>query len=142
MGRVYRSILVGLFLMASLLGAATSRAQVVSGSVNGSVVDQTGAGVPDASVTITNSDTGAATQGKTTDTGYFRFVLLPIGTYQLTITKAGFEKLEVGGVKVNANEEYSAGALKIQLGAQTVTVEVNAAPPLVEACLLYTSRCV
>jgi carboxypeptidase family protein len=133
MGRIYRSILVGFFLTASLLGAASSRAQVVSGSVNGTVVDQTGAGVPDASVTILNSDTGAATQAKTSDIGYFRFVLLPIGTYQLTIIKAGFEKLEVGGVKVDANEEYSAGALKIQLGAQTATVEVNAAPPLVEA---------
>jgi hypothetical protein len=119
--------------VALLFLATNSYAQVVAGSLSGTVVDQGGAAVPAAAITLTSLDTGATTSGTTTDTGFFRFVLLPIGTYKLTVLKDGFQKFELSGIKVNANQEYSTGELKLALGTQTSTVEVSAAPPLVES---------
>ncbi|MGB9514823.1 MAG: carboxypeptidase-like regulatory domain-containing protein [Candidatus Acidiferrum sp.] len=109
------------------------RAQVVSGSVSGTVVDQSGAAITVATVVLTANDTGATTRGTTSDTGYFRFVLLPIGAYHLTITKDGFQKTELADVHVNANQEFSAGEIKMSVGSQSSTVEVTAAPPLIES---------
>jgi hypothetical protein len=110
-----------------------SLAQVVSGSVSGTVVDQSGAAISGATVELTARETGAKNTATTSDSGYFRFVLLPIGLYNVTVSKDGFKKIDLAGITVNANEEYSTGALRMEVGSQTATIEVSAAPPLVEA---------
>ncbi len=110
-----------------------SQGQVVSGSISGTVVDPSGAPVSGAGIVLVESDTGATTNGTSSDTGYFRFVLLPIGSYQLTVTKDGFRKIDLSGLRVNANQEYAAGEIRLEVGLQTATVEVTAAPPLVES---------
>lgn len=120
-------------LLISLCAAQATRGQVVSGSISGTVVDQTGAAIANAAVELSETNTGAKTQGTTADTGYFRFVLLPIGNYSITITKAGFRKIELNNIQVTVNQEYSTGQVKMEVGEQTSTVEVTAAPPLVES---------
>ncbi len=133
MTRVRKVFLLSVLVASFLLLGSTSSAQVVSGSISGSVVDSSGARVPGASVSITNHENGTTTHATTSDTGFFRFSLLPIGSYDLVVLKSGFERVDVGGIKVDANAEYSTGELKLELGSQTTTVEVSAPPPLVEA---------
>jgi Carboxypeptidase regulatory-like domain len=107
-------------------------AQLASGTLSGNVVDQSGAAVPDAGVTITNLANGAVLTATTSNTGGFRFTLLAIGSYDVQIVKSSFKKLKVSGVEVDANVENNVGELKLQIGEQSATVEVTAAPPLVE----------
>jgi Carboxypeptidase regulatory-like domain len=117
-----------------VLAAGPARAgQVVTGSISGTVIDPTGALVPDASVTVTNRDTGATLNASTSAVGAFRFSLLPIGTYNLEITKTGFQRLEIGAIRVSANIENALGSVTLQVGQASTTVEVTAAPPLIEA---------
>jgi hypothetical protein len=108
-------------------------AQVVSGTLSGSVVDQSGAAVPGTAVTITNRGTGSVQSATTSNDGAFRFTLLPIGSYDVEISKSGFKKLKLGGVEVDANVENAVGQLKLEVGEQSATVEVTSAPPLIEA---------
>jgi len=61
-----------------------------AGTISGTVLDPSGARVPQASVTITNKATGARESAETDDTGDFSFTNLPPGTYTLTTTKVGF----------------------------------------------------
>jgi Carboxypeptidase regulatory-like domain len=126
----------GVLSILSLVGLAGRPArggQVVTGSISGTVMDPTGAVVPDAAVTITDRETGAKLNATTSATGAFRFSLLPIGIYDLEVTKAGFRKLEMADIGVNANVERALGNVTLQLGETSATVEVTAAPPLIEA---------
>jgi Carboxypeptidase regulatory-like domain len=73
---------------ASLFGQATA---TVSQGITGSVADQTGAAVPDATVIVKNNSTGVETKGATTAAGYFSFPGLVVGTYTVTVSKIGFK---------------------------------------------------
>jgi hypothetical protein len=117
-----------------VLGLCASRAtaQVVKGSISGTVVDPTGAAVPGADVTAVNSQTGGAYSTKTEPTGLFNLPLLAIGNYTLTVAKEGFRKLAMTGVQVTAAQDYGLGSLRLELGELTTVVEVAAAPPLLQ----------
>lgn len=102
---------------------------LTTGDIEGVVKDQSGAMVPGASVTLKSLDTGATQTGTTAQTGEYRFRLLRPGTYQVSATKAGFQKTE-------QNVEVAVGSvvtvdLNLQLGQATQTVEVSAAAPLI-----------
>jgi Carboxypeptidase regulatory-like domain len=134
MSQFSRSVfsLIGLFIFL-LVSSSASHAQVVSGSISGTVVDASGAAITGAFVDIKATDTGATSHAFTSDTGYFRFVLLPIGNYDVTVSKDGFRKTSLSSLKVSANQEYAIGTINLEVGPQTAIVEVTAPPPLVEA---------
>ena len=64
------------------------------GTIRGVVTDATGATVPDASVTVTNVNTGLTQTTKTSSDGVFNVLYLPAGEYTVTTVKAGFRKAE------------------------------------------------
>ncbi len=113
--------------------AIPSNAQVTTGSISGSVIDPTGAAVAGASITAKNTQTGAVEVAQTNETGYFKLGFLPVGIYDLTISKSGFRNEKVAGAAVQVNADNSLGGISLELGAETATVEVTAAPPLVES---------
>ena len=79
---------------AGLLAAVLSQplhAQVLYGSVSGTVSDPSGAVVPGAQVTIVNDTTGFTRTGTTDSAGYYRLLDLSEGTYTLTATASGFQ---------------------------------------------------
>ena len=117
-------------------------AQVDTGSISGTVADPSGAVVPDAAVSITSQGTGAVQKQNTTSTGAFRFALLTPGKYNLEIAKTGFRKIDMAGVEVQSNSENAVGALKLQLGDVSESVEVTAAPPLVESAQAQVSTAI
>jgi hypothetical protein len=116
-----------------LLTVGPVRAQVGTGSISGSVTDATGSLVPDVAITATNVDTKEQASTKSDSAGLFRISALSIGNYDLEFTKQGFKKLVVGGVSVAVGADHGLGSVALQLGAVTVTVEVSAAPALMES---------
>jgi hypothetical protein len=121
------------FLMAFCLMAfswMTLHAQSGNARVTGTVTDSTGAAIPGATITLTNTDTNAIS--KTTSSGHGDFTLnaLPIGNYNAKVEMKGFAsqdqtlKLDVG----------SAQTLKFSLsvGSESTTVDVNGAAPNID----------
>src|SRR5436190_22357060 len=69
------------------------------------VVDQTGAVVPDAKVTVVNAGTGATREATSTSDGSATIAALPLtGSYTVTVAKSGFTTEEVRGVTLRAGD--------------------------------------
>src|SRR5689334_7316848 len=73
------------------------------GTIRGIVTDESGAAVPDASVTVRNLDTGLVQTARTAADGGYTVVYLPYGIYNVTTEKAGFRKAEAAKIQVNVN---------------------------------------
>lgn len=131
LGFVGFGILFGL-LLAGLFSSPLS-AQVIKGSISANVVDQTGAVVPGAQVTVRSKETGAEAATVTNSTGAFKVSLLAIGTYDLEVSKTGFQKLAVSSVEVSAAQDNGLGTLQLKLGQVTTTVEVAGTPLLLQS---------
>jgi len=87
----------------ALLAAASSFAQS-TGIVTGIVVDPSGAVVPSANVSCKNSETDLTAAVLTNSAGVFRFPDLPVGSYEITITKEGFGTLVRSGIRLLTNQ--------------------------------------
>ena len=96
----------------------------INGSISGLVSDPSGAAIVAASVSATNTQTGITTTLKTDAKGYYNFVALPVGTYQIEITHQGFRTFRQEGLVVDANSELRADAT-LQVGVITEKVEVR-----------------
>ncbi len=121
--------ILGLFLaLAVLLGLACvpASAQLVSGNLTGNVLDATGAAVPNATVVAHNDATGVESTTTSTSAGEYHIYNLPVGTYTISVTAAGFSKAEVKNVPVSLNVTATAN-VTLQVGATTTTVEVTEA---------------
>ncbi len=90
-------VLLGLCLLLCPLSA-----QVKSSAITGIVTDQTGAMVANASVTVTNEETGVVTEVKTTDKGDYTAPYLPAGRYTLDVKAAGFETYRKTGIMMGS----------------------------------------
>lgn len=108
--------------------ATTANAQVLYGTVAGTVTDQSGAVVPEATVTITNVNTGQTREATSDDAGYFSIPNVLEGTYNLDVKKTGFRPYLEKGVDVSINAVRRVNPT-LQLGpvTESVTVEASAA---------------
>ncbi|MGB6875731.1 MAG: carboxypeptidase-like regulatory domain-containing protein [Candidatus Acidiferrales bacterium] len=98
---------------------------MVSGSIVGQVSDPSGAVVPGATVTLTDTGTKTTAATITNKDGRFAFPGLKPGTYDVAITQPGFQKLVVPGVTVIVSQ-VSTLTETLRIGAATQTVEVSA----------------
>lgn len=121
-GRLILSVCV-LTLMAPL----AARAQQTLGSINGTVVDQSNAVVVGATVEARNVNTGLVVTTKSQNDGSFNMVNLPIGTYEVSITKEGFKKDVHSEILVRGNLTSTVNA-KLVPGEMTSTVTIEATP--------------
>src|SRR5216684_2008415 len=111
-----------------LLAGLPLSGQFTSASLNGIVKDASGSIVPDARVTVANTYTGFTRTDKASGDGAFLFAVLPIGTYKLTVEKAGFSTYVQEGITLTVNQAASQ-TVTLQVGSTTqqVTVTENAA---------------
>ncbi|MEN3339904.1 MAG: hypothetical protein V7647_3580 [Acidobacteriota bacterium] len=101
-------------------------AQVLYGSVAGTLTDESGAVVPKAVVTVTNTSTGLSREATTTDDGYYTIPNLPEGTYDLTVNAGGFKPYTQKNINVPVNAVTRVNAV-VQIGALNEQVTVEAA---------------
>src|ERR1700678_420997 len=126
----WRRIVVGVTAFIVLLACtAPAPAQQTLGSINGTVLDPSGAAIPDATVTVTNIEIDLTRATKSQSSGFFQIFNLPIGNYKVKITHDGFETTDLSGITVQeARATTLNGTLK--LGQVSQSVEVTANPLL------------
>ena len=131
-------------IVVGALFAVAAWAQTNSGTIKGTVVDPSGAGVPNVSVQARNVETDIVTKAQTGADGAFTFVSLMPGKYELTIGHTGFKKAVLQSVLVHIGETTRAD-IPLQIGDVSQNVEVVGeagliAPDTVAATTVLTSR--
>jgi hypothetical protein len=124
----------------ALLGLAQrADAQVLFGSVSGTVTDQSGAGVPKARVTLLNKATNVQKEADADESGHYTITDLAPGSYDLKVTASGFKPLTQVNLTVAANTVMN-GDAKLQVGAvsEQVTVEASTVTLQTEKTDLHT----
>jgi len=108
------------FLFTSVASAQTT---IGSGSISGLVTDPSGAAVPGAKVTITNTETGQVANLQTTSTGTYSSGALSPGNYMVRVSATGFKTTQTPvTVQVGVT---STGNVKLQVGVSSTVVEVS-----------------
>jgi hypothetical protein len=101
--------------------AVCARAQFDTATVLGTVTDPSGAVVPHSQVALHNTATGALATATTDERGEFRFVDIPIGSYELKVTATGFQPASAKfELTVGAHQRVDV-SLKVATAATTVT---------------------
>src|SRR5579864_4312391 len=115
-----RCLGMALFVLLTLGLASAS----ITGSISGVVTDPSGAVVAEANVVATNTQTGIRTTVTTDSKGFFSLPALPVGTYDLEVSRQGFKTLRVTGLTIDANSALRVDST-LQLGAAVETMVVT-----------------
>src|ERR1700722_11450524 len=99
-------------------------AQQATALLTGTIKDSSGAVVPDAKVTLKNSDTNIGRTANSDKDGGFLFTLIPIGAYEVDVELAGFKKYVRTGIKLEINQNARLDVV-LQVGTAAQVVEVN-----------------
>jgi hypothetical protein len=120
-----------LVLLASLVVAAPAWAQFETGNVVGTIKDSTGAVVPGAKVTLTNTQTGVTNERISDANGLYEFFTVRPGAYVVTAEKAGFSVALVDNVQVTVGARQRVD-LSMAVGQLSEKVEVSASAVLLQ----------
>src|SRR5215470_18011344 len=116
----------GLVLLALL--CVTAIAQTSRGTLTGTVIDNSGAVVSNATVKITEGATGVTRQTTTNDAGIYRFDAVDLGKYTLAVAATGFSGAAKSGIEIQAARTTNIDfTLRVGAAQETVTVEASAA---------------
>jgi len=113
------------------LTAAFAFGQAVSGDLVGTITDQAGAVVPNATVTATNTGTSVKTATRSNASGEYRFGNLPVGMYDISASSTGFADSVVRNFDVELNKTATANLILSVAGGAT-TVEVTDTAPAID----------
>jgi len=120
--RSYKALILGACLA---MIPASGFGQAVYGSLYGSVTDNTGAAIPNATVTVTNTNKGTSDNVLSNGAGEYRAEHLIPDVYSVKVTVSGFKTSETKGITVYADQSLKVDA-KLEVGGSTESVEVNA----------------
>ena len=120
----------GLLFLSMMVVSANATAQTFRGTILGTVIDQSGAAIPGAQITIKNQGTGLARTTTSEDSGTYQVPELPVGQYSVTVTKEGFESVTLGDVEVRVAGERRVD-VTLKAGHVESRVEVRAEVPMV-----------
>jgi len=124
---LFLSIPALLMLFAAPLGVAQS----TGGRIRGTVSDPSGASIAAATVTLINEATHATRDVQSGANGEYIFIEVPIGSYEIDVTQAGFKKYVHKGVALDLNQVVGVDII-LQLGSSAESIEVTGAPPVVD----------
>ncbi len=96
-----------LLCLSATLFTQTLLAQTFRGGIQGTVTDSSGAAVIGANVTVKSADTGLTRTATTNDQGDYLFTELPLGTYSVSVSRAGFGAKVTNGVGVAVSVEHA-----------------------------------
>src|SRR5262245_49187706 len=106
----------GLGALLLALGAVPAQGQDVTGTVSGTVVDETDQVLPGATVTLRNEQTRSVRSVVTDEAGEFRFASVYPGSYTVRVELSGFSSVERRKNVVSASERLSLGRLHLKVG--------------------------
>lgn len=119
------AVWMSILLIAGVLSAQT---QSRTGTIMGTVLDQSGAVVPGATITVKSADTGVTREVKTDREGRFQAPLLEPGKYDITTSASGLATVVAKGYTLTLGQTLTADQhLSVATASQTVTVEALAA---------------
>jgi Carboxypeptidase regulatory-like domain len=127
----FRRIVTGAGFLLFLLFCGEALAQTSNGTIAGTVVDATGAGVPQATVTAHGIRTGVERKTKTNGVGGFRLESVLLDTYTVTVEAPGFSQRRITDVLVHASIVTAVNPVLVA-GKVTETVQVEAASELLQ----------
>ena len=114
---IYRIVVLSSLLAASLLGQTAQ--------VTGRIMDQAGAVVPKAAVTVTNASTGAIRKVASTQDGYYTVPLLQPGLYQISVEMQGFAPIVRSDLQLAVDQVLRLD-FTLQVGTTSEKIEVTA----------------
>ena len=119
-------------LAAMMLFLANLLMADVTGSILGTVTDQSGAVIPGATVTLKHASTGLKVTTTTNAVGGYQFLAVPVGAgYAVEVEAKGFRTAGETGIKLLVNQGYRAD-FQLQVGATAQAVSVSASAVQVE----------
>src|SRR5579885_2874547 len=119
-----RCLVLACFVSAAFLLVRQAPAQITSG-IRGTVTDPSGAAVPGARITATNTGTGFAATATSSNDGTYTLTLLPVGQYTLEVEANGFKKLQRTNITLTTNQVAGINVV-LQVGAVSASEEVEA----------------
>src|SRR5713226_7335794 len=115
-----------------LLLSSSGMAQVQAGRIVGTVVDPTGAAVPEASITVTEVQTNISRTVSSSERGEYAVTPLAPGIYQVKITRNGFRTVIRSGIELLVGQVAEVD-ITLALGDTSAVVEVDAQAPLIDS---------
>ncbi len=128
----HSNVLIRIFCCLLLLSTCSViGAQTITGSVRGTVTDPSGAVVPGAEITATNTATGVATHTTADRSGLYNIQFLPIGRYTIEATSKGFSTTSIAPFRLQIDQIAKIDVtLQVGKAATTVSVAASTAPIL------------
>ena len=120
-----------LALILSVFGVQTTVAQEVTATITGVVTDPSGARVIGASITAKSVERGLTYVASSNDTGVYRIVQIPVGSYDLKIEKYGFQTVLYRAVALVMNQ-FAQIDVALIVGEVNQTIEVTGAAPILK----------
>ncbi len=118
--------------LVGLLAAWPGFGQVTTATIYGTVVDGSGAAIPNASIHIENELTSAVSTASSDSSGEFTVTFLPVGRYTVTIEAGGFKLYKQAGLELAAGQRVRL-SFALEIGSINESIAVTAEAPLVVA---------
>jgi hypothetical protein len=118
-------------LLLAVIPAAFGQASAVNGSIEGTVTDATGAVVSGAKVQVRNVSIGFTASAATDTSGFYRFNVLPLGSYEVSAQVSGFAPYRQTGIVLNAGTNARAD-ITLQVSSAATEVQITSAAPVAE----------
>lgn len=125
-----RMFLLGI-LVFGLTAIGFAQSQALNGQIEGFITDQTGASVPNASITVRNIETGTERKVTSDESGVYRLPLLPLGTYRVTVEAPNFKKYIQEGIILTTGR-IATVSVALEPGDVSATVTVTSDAPIAD----------
>lgn len=128
--RLHRTIFSAGPVLSAVLAGALLHAQIVGGTISGTVEDVSGAALPGATVAVRNVETGAVRLVTSGADGRFSAPSVPVGQYAIAVSHDGFETQKRDGIVLSIAQTLNL-TFQLAVGAVQQQVVVSTAPPSV-----------
>jgi hypothetical protein len=112
--------------MLLVCGTTAARAQSNAATLTGTVVDKTGAVIPQASILLTDEASGVTRSTRSDGRGFFSLVGVPVATYDVKVSAPGFNALVRKGVAVHINDQIELKEILLTVAGESTSVVVSA----------------
>jgi hypothetical protein len=124
-------VTLGMFLVCLCVGRP-AWGQQTTAAITGTVVDEGGAAINGATITVTDTDRGTIYTAKSNESGTYNFVRVPIGNYQVKTEAPGFQSAVQSGLTLVLNQTARID-FKMHVGAVTTTAQVTSEAPQLQS---------